>query len=72
MFQNGEAPQSQFFDRFEKDGDSTYIAYLQVRRSLLDAGLITFRPGRDGEKIISLTDKGKLFLTKIDEIERLV
>lgn len=71
-FDNNEAIQSQFFERFEKEGDSYYNAYLRVRKSLLDSGLIKFKLNENNEKMIYLTDKGKDILRKIGEIENLI
>jgi hypothetical protein len=71
-FDNHEAIQSQFFERFEKEGESYYNAYLRVRKSLLDSGLIKFKLNENNEKVIFLTDKGKRVLSKIDEIEKMI
>jgi len=71
-FDNNEAVQSKFFEKFEKDGESYYNAYLRVKKLLLDSGLIKFKLNEANEKVIYLTEKGKSVLTKLNDIEDLV
>jgi predicted transcriptional regulator len=71
-FENHEAIQSKFFERFEKEGESYYNAYLRVRKALLDAGLIKFKLNENNEKMIYLTEKGQQLLSKLGEIEKII
>lgn len=70
-FDNSEAVQSQFFEKFE-EANSYYNAYLRVKKALLDSDLIKFKLNENNEKVIYLTDKGKTVLDKLQEIENLI
>lgn len=70
-FDNKEAVQARFFEKFEAS-DSYYNAYLRVKKSLLDTGLIKFKLNDANEKVIYLTEKGLKVLKKINEIEKLI
>jgi len=70
-FDNKEAVQARFFEKFE-ESDSYYNAYLRVKKSLLDTGLIKFKLNDANEKVIYLTEKGLKVLKKINEIEKLI
>ena len=71
-FENNEAVQAKFFEKFEKEGQSYYNAYLRVKKLLLDSGLIKFKLNESNEKVIYLTDKGKTVLDKLREVETLI
>lgn len=71
-FDNNEAVQAKFFEKFEKEGESYYNAYLRVKKLLLDSGLIKFKLNDANEKVIYLTDKGKAVLNKLKDIEDIV
>jgi hypothetical protein len=71
-FDNNEAIQSTFFEKFEKTAQSYYNAYLRVKKLLLDSGLIKFKLNDNNEKVIFLTDKGKKVLSKLHEIEKII
>ncbi|MHA1720747.1 MAG: hypothetical protein ACTSWX_14335 [Promethearchaeota archaeon] len=70
-FEKKEAVQAKFFEKFEAS-DSYYNAYLRVKKSLLDTGLIKFKLNDANEKVIYLTEKGQKVLKKINEIEKLI
>ncbi len=70
-FENYEAVQSKFFEKFE-ESDSYYNAYLRVKRMLLESDLVKFKLNENNEKVIYLTDKGKKLLTKLEDIEKLM
>jgi len=67
-FENFEAVQSKFFEKFE-ESQSYYNAYLRVKKILLDTDLIRFKLNENNDKVIALTEKGKKVLNKIKEIE---
>ena len=71
QFDNTEAVQSQFFEKFE-EANSYYNAYLRVKKSLLESDLIKFKLNDNNEKVIYLTEKGKDVLNKLQEIENII
>ncbi len=70
-FDNFEAVQSKFFEKFE-EANSYYNAYLRVKKALLDSDLIKFKLNDNNEKVIYLTDKGREVLNRLQEIENLI
>ncbi len=70
-FENNEAVQSEFFEKFE-ESRSYYNAYLRVKKILLDSQLIRFKLNENNDKVIALTEKGKKVLNKIKEIEEMI
>lgn len=70
-FDNQEAIQSKFFEKFENE-QSYYNAYLRVKKLLLDSGLIKFKLNESNEKVIFLTEKGKKLLGKLKEFDEIL
>jgi predicted transcriptional regulator len=70
-FENNEAIQSKFFEKFE-ESESYYNAYLRVKKILLTSGLVKFKLNEANEKVIFLTEKGLDVLSKLNEIENML
>lgn len=70
-FENKEAKETDFFQKL-KDKESYLNEFYRVKKNLIESGLIAYKLDEMYDKVISLTDKGNLFLDKIKEIEGLL
>lgn len=70
-FEKKEAKETDFFQKL-KDKESYLNEFYRVKKNLIETGLIAYKLDEMYDKVISLTDKGKLFLDKIKEIDNLL
>ncbi|MHA1729939.1 MAG: hypothetical protein ACTSWY_14610 [Promethearchaeota archaeon] len=70
-FEGNEAKQSLFFKTLRENG-SYLNSFFRVKESLIKSKLISYKLNGDNDKVIFLTEKGKMVHQKIIEIENLL
>lgn len=70
-FKNNEAIESEFFQKL-KEKNSYLNEFYRVKDELLRFGLIAYKLDEEYNKVVYITEKGKVLLNKIKKIDELL